>query len=133
LLAAHTAFDEPLPPKLPDDALAAEIVLRTYDPERRDMYRSITKTQLWLPGSFDFSFDGFDLQNEKIHIGSVRRLSADLAAVQEKQRIADDALEQCLKEGPREDFRSIAVFGLGVFKGVAQRALENHLPIRLSF
>jgi hypothetical protein len=91
--------------------------------------------QLWLPGSFEFSFDFVDLCNEKIHIGSVKRLVNDLEAIRSRQNIHQDEVAALMQNGYKDgaDFRSLAIFGLGVFAHVARKAHDNQLPLLLSF
>jgi len=135
VMAACTACGEPLPEKLDEDALASDVVLRTYDPMLSDSFRSITQVQIWLPGGFDFSFDFVNLCNEKAHIGSVNRLNTDLAGLKIRQDISDAAISSIMRDGYSDSasVRTIATFGLAVFSHIAEKARENHLPILLSF
>lgn len=135
VMAACTALGEPLPDRLDEDALVSEVVQRTYDPELRGAFRSITRTQLWLPGTFEFSFDFVNLCDEQIHIASLQLLNKNLAELKERQQIDEGEAEAVLREGCGEDadVRTMGVFGYAVFAKVARQALENRLPMILSF
>lgn len=135
VMAACTACNEALPARLDEDALSSDLVMRTYDPQMRNAFRSITKTQIWLPGSFEFSFDFVDLGNEPVHVGSVKALNADLASICLKQGITPQDLESALQEGYADDadLKTLATFGLAVFTHIASKAQQNQLPILLSF
>jgi hypothetical protein len=135
LMAAYTACKEPFPEKLPKDALTSEILTRTIAPDFRGGYRSITQVQLWLPGSFEFSFDFVDLCNQKIHVGSVQRLNKDLRDLMSVQGLTEQQIATSLREAYEDgaDFKTIANFGLAVFMRIANDALKDKLPIMLSF
>jgi hypothetical protein len=135
LLAACTACGEPMPERLPEDALVADVVLRTHHSEMRRAHRSITLAQLWLPGSFEFSFDFVDLCREKIHISSIAGLVLDLDHLMAKNGISETDLAAALQGGPGENPTAfkIARFGLAVFRHVALDARKNQLPLMLSF
>jgi len=135
LLAACTASKSPCPDKLPEDALTSNIVVRSHAAAFQGGYRSITQVQLWLPGSYEFSFDFFDLCNQKVHIGSVKRLSRDLQALKEAHGLSNEQVANSLREGYADGagFMPISIFGLAIFERLANEALEHRLPVLLSF
>lgn len=135
LLAACTACGEPLPERLPEDALASEIVLRTHDPELRNSFRAITMAQLWLPGSFDFSFDFPGLTDETTCITSVKVLVEDLDQLVVQNGIRPERIQELVRDGYPDDadFITLATYGLGIFSKVAKQALAHRLPIQLSY
>jgi hypothetical protein len=135
VLAACAASKTPCPDKLPKDALTSDVVVRSHAAAFQGGFRSLTQVQLWLPGSFEFSFDFFDLCKQKMPIGSVKRLSRDLQALKEAHGLSDQQVATSLKEGYGDDspFMPIAIFGLAIFERLANEAIQNRLPILLSF
>jgi hypothetical protein len=135
LLAAHTATNTPLPAKLPKHSLNSDILLRAQGSNFKGGYRSITQAQLWLPGSFEFSFDFVDPCNQKTHIGSVRRLKMDLAALQTAHQLTNEQMQVALRDAYEDpsNFESVSRFGLAIFSRIAAEAEANHLPILLSY
>lgn len=135
LMAACIGCKEPFPDKLPKDALTSEVLTRTMSTNFQGGYRSITQVQLWLPGSFEFSFEFVDLCNQKTHVGSVQRLNKDIRELIASQGINEQQLATSLREAYEDeaDFKKIAYFGLAVFSWLADEALKHRLPIMLSF
>ena len=135
VLAASTETGRPLPARLSEDALASDVVTSAVGIESRAQYRSIFGASLWLPGSFDFSFDFVDLSNKKIHIGSVRRLEHDLRNLQNARRISDADLAESIKGGVEDtgDTFAMGCFGLAVFLRIAGAAREHRLPMMLAY
>src|SRR5262245_53261053 len=135
LLAASTETGQPLPSRLAEDALASDVVAAAMAIKQKTHYRSIYQAQLWLPGSFDFSFSFVDLANEKIHIGSVRRLEHDLRHLQNARQISDADLAERVNGGIEDtsDTFAMGCFGLALFLRIAVAAREHRLPIMLSY
>ena len=135
LMAACAACEEPLPEKLPAEALASPVIERVNAPNFQAGYRSITQVQLWLPGSFNFGFEFVDLCNQKIFIGSVENLVKSLDALSQKGGFTEEEKATALRDNydDQANCRTIARFGLAVFQGVARQALSHRLPMMLSF
>ena len=135
LMAASTATNTPLPEKLPKDSLTSDVLVRTQATAFQGAYRSITQTQLWLPGSFEFGFDFVDLCEQKVCVTSVKRLHADLLALKDANGITNEQSQTIMREGYEDgaDFIRIAVFGLTVFERIAQEAERHSLPVFLSY
>jgi hypothetical protein len=135
VLAASVATETPVPEQLPENALGCDIVLRAQSVLTPRALRSITQAQLWLPGTFDFSFEFVDLCEQKVHISSVASLVCDLATLREAADLTPEQLGDCAREQPAsgDSFQSLSLFGLAVFTNVAREALKYRLPVLLSF
>ncbi|MCF8534141.1 MAG: hypothetical protein K9G48_14125 [Reyranella sp.] len=103
----------------------------------RSHYSQVLRNvELWLPSSFQFTFDGEDVSGRRIVMGSALTLRRQLdelngatwkagtSAVDGWRQIppaGDASLEQCAR------------FGFAVMVDAAQRAIDLHLPVKLDY
>jgi hypothetical protein len=127
------------PPKLYDGAWYSDPAFEqccVATPHRR--YPAVTCASLWLPGTFEFSFDFediADLTGPKVHIASNLSLERNLRRLNaETFGMAPDELETArgVEVGDDSTLAEWARFGLVVFLALAVKSVEYHLPIKLS-
>ena len=134
VMAACAACQEPLPERIAEDSLTSDVVMRAQAANFQGHYQAITRVQLWLPGSFEFSFDFVDLCNEKTHVGSLSRFVQELDVLMQVYGITEEQLAAAQPGGKDDtEFLPVARFGLAVFRQVAGNALKSRLPMMLSF
>jgi hypothetical protein len=134
VMAACAACEEPLPDRLAEDSIVSDVVQRAQVANFQGGYQAITRVQLWLPGSFEFSFDFVDLCNQTAHVGSLRRFVQELDVLMQVYGITEEQLAAAQPGGKGETaFLPEAHFGLAVFRRVAGDAFKNRLPMMLSY
>ena len=99
-------------------------------------YLQILMPELWLPADFPFTFRFMDLTGHTLAIGSATRLLEQLRLLNDRTFKGDEQERElwCL-EAPKSggSFQHAARFGLGMFLELAEKAVENRLPLKLDY
>ncbi len=112
-----------------------EAFIEVSQPKRGQKYRPITCGSLWLPGEFEFSFDFQDLTGEKVHICTNTSLLNALDELNQNTfQLTDDELTEALTgiSDNEPTLAALARFGLSLFRDLADKSIQHHLPILLS-
>ena len=139
LWASYAQFPELTPPyELPQNWFEDPAFQRAAALDEENMYSSILLANIWLPGEFLFRFEFPDLaEDEQASISSCSCLLAQLGALKDseqkwskpdgggKSKKSSGEISLTLKEA--------AHIGHSVFTEMAERAVEHHLPLLLSY
>ncbi len=132
LWAAHTEAGSTPPAELASEWYEDKIFAEYCDPAKSNTYRAIISTGLWLPGTFQFSFDFPYLTGDEVHITSNEALHDALVVLNRQTLKLEPAeLEERLEEGIDEgaSLREMAEFGLAMFTELCEKSVEHGLPI----
>jgi hypothetical protein len=130
--AAYAEAGSTPPKQLAPDWYEDEVFVKYSKPANSDTYRAITATGLWLPGSFQFSFDFPFLTGDDVHITSNLALQEALEMLNsESLKLQPVELDEVLQEGYHQGapLRDLATFGLSVFRSLCSKSEEHGLPI----
>ena len=99
--------------------------------EQRMHFVSILLATLWLPSDFDFCFKFAGIVEEEVMIGSCRGLRDQLRELEGKplkwQKPVNSSSDSVVT------FEEAAKARLAFFQALAEKAVDNHLPLVLSF
>lgn len=138
LLAAHEENPEFDPPQNISAKWAEEPALRKSKSAEfaGTEYLHLLSSEMWLPTRFPFTFLFKDLTGHELYIGSAPRLLEELHVLNERtfKGTEDDRVKWRLDvPEPGGSFEVAAKFGLAVFIELAERAIENRLPLKLDY
>jgi hypothetical protein len=124
------------PPSLPEEWDDDPALVRSNAEGFRSRYSHLVRNvELWLPASFDFTFEGEDVDGRRIIVGSVPTLGRQLGELNaatwkmdagelmalSRRRAAGTTLETCARHA------------LAVMMSLARRAIEHRLPMKLDY
>lgn len=133
--AEHPALRQPA--TLPEEWDNDPALVRSNVPGFRSRYSHLVRNvELWLPSPFEFTFEGEDIDGRRVVVGSaitLRRQLDDLNAATWKAS-ADTVAGWC-REPPGEDapLELCARYAFAVLLGLARRAVEQRLPMKLDY
>jgi hypothetical protein len=133
--AAHAELGTTPPETYDGEWHSDKTFLECSKPKKGQKYRPILCGSLWLPGEFEFSFNGQDLAGQDSHIcsnGSLVRSLRDLNT--NTFGMSDDGLQGALRAdfGDAPSLSTLAKFGLALFQDLALKSVEYRLPIIVS-
>ena len=131
--AEHPALRRPA--SLPEEWDNDPALLRSNAPGFRSRYSHLVRNvELWLPTSFEFTFEGEDVDGRRVVVGStamLRRQLEDLNAATwkaEATAVAEWWRGPPVEEAPLE---LCARYAFAVLLDLAQRAVGHELPMKL--
>ena len=133
--AEHPALKRPdlLPEELDDDPALVHCNAAGFRSRYSHLVRNV---ELWLPGPFEFTFEGEDVDRRRIVFGSAATLVRQLADLNDATWKAAEA-EIVSWAGTATDdeapLESRARHAFAVLAGLAQQAVEHCLPMKLDF
>lgn len=133
--AAHAERGSTPPDSYNGEWYSDEAYVECSEPKKGQKYRPIICGTLWLPGEFEFSFDFQDLTGEKVHICANTSLLDSLDELNQNTfQLTSDELSAALKGDSEEEptLAELARFGLALFRDLADKSVQHHLPIVLS-
>jgi hypothetical protein len=91
---------------------------------------------MWLPGSFEFTFEGEDVDGHRVVVGSatmLRRQLADLNAA--TWRASETTVAGWGNTPPRFEatLELRSRYAFAVFSDLARRAVDHRLPMKLDY
>ncbi len=131
--AEHPALRRPA--SLPEEWDNDPALLRSNAPGFRSRYSHLVRNvELWLPTSFEFTFEGEDVDGRRVVVGStamLRRQLEDLNAATWKAEAA--AIAEWWRGPPVEEapLELCARYAFAVLLDLAQRAVGHELPMKL--
>jgi len=137
LWAAYAAkSDAAAPTELPKEGWSSDPVWEAAcEKDSGTPYRQILQPEYWLPCDFDFCFQGPSPVNEAAWIGSSIALLSQLEALNTATFKASESELATYRTGEFEaptELEHAARFTLSVFLDLAQRSVENRIPMVLS-
>lgn len=133
--AEHPALKRPdlLPEEWDDDPALVHCNAAGFRSRYSHLVRNV---ELWLPGPFEFTFEGEDVDRRRIVFGSAATLVRQLADLNDATWKAAEA-EIVSWAGTATDdeapLESRARHAFAVLAGLAQQAVEHRLPMKLDF
>jgi hypothetical protein len=136
--AAHDEHsDGSLPVVAPDDWTTDPAIALSQAAGFRSRYGQLLyDTELWLPGTFGFTFRAEDPTGSTVGIGSVEALAEQLRELNERTWRADAPTLRTWRQAGAEcggPFEVSARFGFAVLESLAQSAAEHCLPMKLDY
>lgn len=131
----HPALRQP--PSLPEEWDNDPALVRSNVAGVRSRYSHLVRNvELWLPGPFEFTFEGEDVDGRRVVVGStatLRRQLEDLNGATWKA--AGDIVAGWAREPPADDapLEQSAHFAFAVLLDLSQRAVEHCLPMKLDY
>ena len=133
--AEHREFERPR--QLPlhwsqDPALRASAA----NGHRGARYRQLVQPELWLPCTFEFTFEAVDPCGQKLLVGSSVALLAQLRDLAERiagRTATEHRVEQTEDSESPDDFERLARSALAIFLRLAERSVRQHLPMKLHY
>ncbi len=130
-------------PSLPRPASLAEewdddpALVRCNAPGFRSRYSHLVRNvELWLPATFDFTFEGEDIDGRRIVMGSAATLARQLLELNGatwKGKAADLAAWARRSPSHEASLELQARYAFAVLSDLAAKAVEHGLPIKLDF
>jgi hypothetical protein len=133
--AEHPALRQP--PSLPEEWDNDPALMRSNVAGFRSRYSHLVRNvELWLPSSFEFTFEGEDVDGRRVVVGSaatLRRQLEDLNGATWKA--ADDIVTGWGREPLADNapLEQSARYAFAVLLGLVQRAVEHRLPMKLDY
>lgn len=122
-----------LPEEWDDDAA---LVRSNADGFRSRYSHLVRNVELWLPASFDFTFEGEDVDGRRIIVGSSAMLRRQLGELNDATWKMDaDELTALARRSPsgRPSLDASARHAMAVMSGLVQHAAERRLPMKLDY
>ena len=133
--AEHPALRQPA--TLPEEWDNDPALMRSNVAGFRSRYSHLVRNvELWLPSPFEFTFEGEDIDGRRVVVGStttLRRQLDDLNAATWKadaSAVAEWSREPLVGDAPLE---LCARYAFAVLLGLARRAVDNKLPMKLDY
>jgi len=117
-----------------DDDMA--LLRSTADGLRSRYSHLVRNVELWLPASFDFTFEGEDVDGRRIIVGSSDTLWRQLGELNAATwRMGADEMVTLARRPPsgRSSLEASARQAMAVMSGLAQHAAESRLPMKLDY
>ncbi len=133
--AAHAELGSTPPDAYSGEWYKDEAFKECTHPKQGQRYRPIICASLWLPGTFEFSFDFEDLTGTKAHISSNASLENALSELNAKTfKMSQEDLDVARNGGfgEKPTLEQLARFGLALLHALAVKSVEHRLPILLS-
>lgn len=96
----------------------------------------VRNVELWLPHSFDFTFEGEDVDGRRIIFGSAPTLARQLAELNAATWRMDAGEMTALAEQPMSESRALepaARQAMAVITGLVEQAVQHRLPMKLDY
>jgi hypothetical protein len=133
--AEHPAVRRP--GSLPEEWDNDPVLLRSTADGFRSRYSHLVRNvELWLPGPFEFTFEGEDVDGRRVVVGStatLRRQLDDLNAATWKGAV--DVVAGWRREPPGNEapLEQNARYAFAVLLELAERAVDRRLPMKLDY
>ena len=103
----------------------------------RSRYSHILRhAELWLPSSFQFTFDGEDVSGRRVVMGSVPALGRQLADLNGATwKAGDGAVASWGRKPPRDDapLELRARYGFAAMTRASRQAVDHRLPMKIDY
>jgi hypothetical protein len=133
--AEHPALREPA--TLPEEWDNDPALMRSNVAGFRSRYSHLVRNvELWLPSPFEFTFEGEDIDGRRVVVGSTTTLRRQLDELNAATWRADaNTVAEWSREPPVDDapLELCARYAFAVLLGLAQRAVEHKLPMKLDY
>jgi hypothetical protein len=133
--AEHPALRRP--PSLPEEWDNDPALVRSNAGGFRSRYSHLVRNvELWLPGPFEFTFEGEDVDGRRVVMGSTTVLRRQLEDLNGATWKAAGDIVAGWGRGPLADnapLEQSARYAFAVLLDLAQRAVEHGLPIKLDY
>lgn len=133
--AEHPALR--LPDALPEEWDNDLALVRSNADGFRSRYSHLVRNvELWLPSRFEFTFEGEDVRGRRVVMGSstmLRRQLADLNGTTWKATAAAVARWEDSPPASDASLELRARYAFAVLQGLAERAVELRLPMKLDY
>lgn len=125
------------PATLPEEWDDDPALVRSNAAGFRSRYSHLVRNvEIWLPCPFDFTFEGDDVDGRRVLFGSAVTLGRQLAELNAATwKMTDEAIAR-LGARPATDGGSLefaARQAMAVMTGLAQRAVQHRLPMKLDY
>ncbi len=133
--AEHPALKRPdlLPEEWDDDPALVHCNAAGFRSRYSHLVRNV---ELWLPGPFEFTFEGEDVDRRRIVVGSAATLVRQLADLNDatwKAAEVDIVSWAGVVTDDDAPLEPRACHAFAVLAGLAQQAVEHRLPMKLDF
>ena len=126
------------PASLPDDWDDDRALVQCNAAGFRSRYSHLVRNvELWLPGPFDFTFEGEDVDRRRIVVGSAATLVRQLCDLNDATwKATESDIAGWIREPSDDDEAPLepgARHAFAVMTGLARQAVEHRLPVKLDF
>jgi hypothetical protein len=124
------------PPTLPEEWDDDAALVRSNAEGFRSRYSHLVRNvELWLPASFDFTFEGEDVDGRRIIVGSAPTLGRQLGELNATtwKMNARELAALFRRRASGATLEAGARHALAVMSGLAQLAIEHRLPMKLDY
>lgn len=133
--AEHPALRRP--PTLPEEWDNDPALVRSNVEGFRSRYSHLVRNvELWLPSPFEFTFEGEDVDGRRVVVGSTTTLRQQLEELNAATwKVAPDIVVGWRREPLADDapLELNARYAFSVLRDLADRAVENRLPMKLDY
>jgi hypothetical protein len=132
----HEHPESPLPAVAPKEWSAYRPFIASQEGGKTRFPHLLRNTELWIPTALSFTFMAEDITGNKVGIGSVNNLKAELEMLnQETWQVTSDVVSGWRRDGA--DFGAplevSARFAFSIFLELAGAAVAHRLPMKLDY
>jgi hypothetical protein len=114
----------------------AALVRSTSEGFRSRYSHLVRNVELWLPSPIEFTFEGEDFDGHRVVVGSAAMLRRQLSELNAATWRANEATVASWRQAPPALEAALELRGryaFAVFSDLAQRAVDNGLPMKLDY